>query len=101
MIQASGAPSWIRDGGKNAEDLAKYLADYKEAEGVELDWDMIERNEAMRSLAKLGLNSFWVSCCMSKNNINVSKPIYCRASSVRGTSSPRRSTSLSRPSTSR
>ena len=38
-----------------------YIKEYESQEGVLLEADKIERNEALRSLAKLGLNSFWVS----------------------------------------
>ena len=56
--EASGWPEWV----KTDEDRAKYIADYKKREGVELDPEKIEFNPGLRSLAKLYLNSFWVRC---------------------------------------
>ena len=56
-LQASGYPSWV----KTEEDKDSYIRQYMQAEGVQLVKEEIERNEALRSLAKLGLNSFWVS----------------------------------------
>jgi hypothetical protein len=56
--QASGWPAWVQ----TDEQKAKYIKDYKEHEKIDLDEDSIERNEGMRALSKLMLNSFWVSC---------------------------------------
>ena len=55
--EASGWPSWC----DTQEKKHQYIADYKGHEGVELDPAKIEKNPALRSLAKLCLNSFWVS----------------------------------------
>lgn len=55
--EASGWPAWC----DTQEKKDKYISDYKEREGVELDPAKIEKNPALRSLAKLCLNSFWVS----------------------------------------
>jgi hypothetical protein len=49
------------------EDKRNYIADYFENEGVLLDYDKIEKNEGMRSLAKLLLNSFWGRFGMRSN----------------------------------
>ena len=62
--QASGWPAWVTVNGdpvKTEENKAKYIMDYEAREGIKLEADMIEKNPAMRSLAKLCLNSFWVS----------------------------------------
>jgi G:T-mismatch repair DNA endonuclease (very short patch repair protein) len=53
--QASDWPEWC----KTEEDKKKYLSDYALNEGIQLDWDTIERNPGLRSVAKLCLNSFW------------------------------------------
>lgn len=37
----------------------KYIRDYKENEGIDLNYDKIETNPGLRCLAKLCLNSFW------------------------------------------
>lgn len=36
-----------------------YIRDYKEKEGIDLEYDKITINPGLRSLAKLCLNSFW------------------------------------------
>ncbi len=56
MFQASGWPSWVL----TDADKEKYIRDYEEKEGIVLDESEIEKNCALRSLAKLMLNSFWV-----------------------------------------
>ena len=53
--EASGWPDWVQ----TEEDKLKYIADYAKNEGVELDADKISKNPALRSIAKLILNSFW------------------------------------------
>lgn len=53
--EASGYPSWV----KTEEDKDKYIRDYFDNEGILLDKDKICKNEGLRSLAKLMLNSFW------------------------------------------
>jgi hypothetical protein len=53
--QASDWPEWC----KVESDRTKYLQDYADHEGVHLDWQKIEKNPGLRSLAKLCLNSFW------------------------------------------
>jgi len=54
-VEASGWPEHV----KTDEEKAKYIKDYKEKEGIDLDPENIEKNEALRSIAKLMLNSFW------------------------------------------
>jgi hypothetical protein len=53
--EASGYPSWC----ETQEDKDKYVKDYFEHEGIQLDPKKIEKNSGLRSLAKLMLNSFW------------------------------------------
>lgn len=55
-VEASGWPSEVRDDPVKQE---QYLDDFFEREGIRLDPDQIERNEGLRALAKLMLNSFW------------------------------------------
>ena len=53
--ESSGYPSWcVTD-----EEKQRYIDDYFNQEGISLDKTKIEKNEGMRSLAKLMLNSFW------------------------------------------
>ena len=53
--EASGWPSWC----KTEEDKYKYIGNYKHHEGIQLDYNKIDKNDGLRSLAKLCLNSFW------------------------------------------
>ena len=55
--EASGWPAWVQ----TADDRDMYIARYEEHEGIRLEPSKIEFNAALRSLAKLCLNSFWVS----------------------------------------
>ena len=41
------------------EKKRNYLQQYEEHEGIRLDYDKVEKNPGLRSLAKLMLNSFW------------------------------------------
>ena len=41
------------------EKKRNYLKEYKEHEGIKLDYQRIEKNPGLHSLAKLMLNSFW------------------------------------------
>jgi hypothetical protein len=53
--QASDWPTWcVTD-----EDKQQYISDYEKHEGITLEPDQIEKNEGLRSLAKLMLNSMW------------------------------------------
>ena len=63
ILQASGWPSWC----VTPEDKARYVRDYEEHEGIKLDPAKIIKNPGLRSLAKLMLNSFWVSICRYKS----------------------------------
>ena len=54
--EASGWPSWVGD------DVAKrqqYIQEYHEHEGIRLDYNKIEKNPGLRTLAKMMLNSMW------------------------------------------
>lgn len=53
--EASGWPEWI----SNNEDKSQYVRNYYEHEKIQLDFQNIEKNPALRSIAKLMLNSFW------------------------------------------
>jgi len=53
--QADGWPAWV----KTDEDKDRYIREYEEHEGIKLDPSQIEKNEGLRALAKLMLNSFW------------------------------------------
>jgi hypothetical protein len=59
--EASGWPAWV----ETDEQKAKYIKDYKKHEKIDLDVACIERNEGLRALSKLMLNSFWVRCCFT------------------------------------
>ena len=53
--QAEGYPSYC----KTEEDKPRYIDEYEQKEGIRMDPECIVRNEGMRSLAKLMLNSHW------------------------------------------
>ena len=53
--EASGFPAWC----KSDEDKTRYVKEYYEKEGIQLDYNNIKKNPGLRSLAKLMLNSFW------------------------------------------
>lgn len=53
--EASGFPDWC----KTEDDKLKYIADYKEQQGIQLDYSKIKFNAGMRAIAKLCLNSLW------------------------------------------
>ncbi len=59
--QASDYPAWV----KEAEDVEvakrQYVENYEKHEGIKLNPEQIEKNPALRCIAKLLLNSFWVS----------------------------------------
>ncbi|KAK0408379.1 hypothetical protein QR680_003918 [Steinernema hermaphroditum] len=52
---ASGYPSWVQ----TDDDKLKYIDDYFNAMGIRLDPSKISKNEGLRWIAKLALNSFW------------------------------------------
>ena len=53
--EASGWPPKCETGEKKRN----YLQDYEQHEGIQLDYDKVQKNPGLRSLAKLMLNSFW------------------------------------------
>jgi hypothetical protein len=53
--QAQGWPEWCR----TEEQKFRYIADYCQKEGVQLEYEEIMKNPGLRALAKLCLNSFW------------------------------------------
>lgn len=53
--EASGFPSWC----KTPSDEDKFIENFYEKEGVLLERDMIIKNEGLRSLSKICLNSIW------------------------------------------
>ena len=53
--EADGWPSWVN----TEEDKDKYIADFKEREGIELRKDHIKKNPGLRFIAKLFLNTLW------------------------------------------
>jgi len=54
--EASGWPSWVGDDETKRQ---KYLRDYYEHEGIQLEYDNIKKNPGLRTLAKIMLNSMW------------------------------------------
>ena len=53
-----GASGWPKD--VNTEEAKmKYIHDYYEKEGIQLEYDQIKKNPGLRTLAKLMLNSMW------------------------------------------
>ena len=57
QFQASGWPKGV----VTAEQKAAYIKAYHAREGILLDEDKIENNPGRRAMAKLCLNSLWVS----------------------------------------
>ena len=53
--QAAGWPRWC----VTEEKKQQYLTQYKEREGIDLDYDSIQKNAGKKATAKLMLNSFW------------------------------------------
>ncbi|XP_061191088.1 uncharacterized protein LOC133199270 [Saccostrea echinata] len=53
--EASGWPEWVQ----TEDDALQYIRSYAEKENIELHHDSIYKNPALRSIAKLLLNSFW------------------------------------------
>jgi len=52
--EASGWPSWVGDDETKRQ---QYIREYDEHEGIQLDYDKIEHNAGLRTLAKMMLNS--------------------------------------------
>jgi len=53
--EASGYPSWVR----TPDDEDKYIRQFYQSEGIQLDKNSIRYNAAKRALSKLCLNSMW------------------------------------------
>ena len=53
--EASGWPGWCQ----TDQDIKKYLQEYKDKEGIELDCDVIEYNAGARTVWKQILNNLW------------------------------------------
>ena len=53
---ASGWPSWVGDDETKRQ---QYIREYYEHEGIQLEYDKIEHNPGLRTLAKMMLNSMW------------------------------------------
>ena len=53
--ESSGWPDWVN----TEEDKDKYISSYYEHEGILLDRNKIKHNPALRSVAKLAINSLW------------------------------------------
>jgi len=53
--EASGFPDWC----KTEDDKQKYIKQYKDNQGIQLEYDKIKFNAGMRAIAKLCLNSLW------------------------------------------
>ena len=54
--EASGWPSWVGDDETKRQ---QYIREYYEYEGIQLEYDKIEHNAGLRTLAKMMLNSMW------------------------------------------
>ena len=53
--QSDGWPAWV----KSEEDKMQYINNFEEREGVKLNIEEIEKNPALRFIAKLFLNTLW------------------------------------------
>ena len=61
--EASGWPSWCH----SEEDKLKYIHDYEKIEGIKLEYEKICKNDALRFIAKIMLNSFWGKLAQKPN----------------------------------
>jgi hypothetical protein len=68
--ESSDWPAWA----VSDEQREQYVQQYRDKEGIELEKDKITKNEGMRALSKLMLNSFWVGLlsCFSHVIVNSS-----------------------------
>lgn len=64
--EASGWPAQCT----TEESKEKYLKDYKNIEGIELDPKKITYNPGLRTVGKLALNSFWGRWGMNENKVH-------------------------------
>ncbi len=87
----SGWPSWVQ----TEEEKQQFVQQYEEKEGIRLEPEKIEVNQAMHSLAKLCLNSFWgkvrklhlIHCFLACSQLTNFSVLVC-FSSVRGRTRP-------------
>ena len=54
--EASGWPDWV---GSDETKRQQYIREYHEREGILLEYEKIEKNPGLRTLAKMMLNSMW------------------------------------------
>ena len=54
--EASGWPSWVGDDETKRQ---QHIREFYEHKGIQLEYDKIEENKGLRSLAKMMLNSMW------------------------------------------
>jgi len=66
--EASGWPSWV---GGDKTKRQQYIREYNEHEGIQLEYDKIEHNAGLRTLAKIMLNSMWGKFGQRLNKIHV------------------------------
>lgn len=66
--QASDWPVWCL----TEADKEQYIRNYEDHEGIKLEADQIEKNEGLRSLAKLILNSMWGKMGQNPNKSKIS-----------------------------
>ena len=59
----SGYPEWC----KTDLDKDEYIKNYYEKEGIQLNKEKITKNEGLRSISKLLLNSMWGRYCLNTN----------------------------------
>ena len=57
--EASDYPDWVKHADNFEQAALQYVNHYRQKEGVQLEKESIKKNPALRSLAKLLLNSFW------------------------------------------
>ena len=67
--EASGWPSWCRT---EAQKQA-YIQDYREKEGIQLEYENIRKNPGLRTVAKLMLNSMWGKFGQKPNKTQVAQ----------------------------
>jgi len=65
--EASGWPAGV----ETEEEKQAYIQDYHEREGIKLEYDKIDKNPGLRTLAKMMLNSMWgkFGQCLNKTQV--------------------------------
>ena len=53
------ATGWLKDVGTHEDKRQQFLRDFKEREGIELEYDKMVPNSGLKQLAKMMLNSMW------------------------------------------